>query len=63
MNKNAAEIEDVMKKSFSVYEIVSENHYPEELKNLTLDIAKDIHEIKKDYIRVMRGLEEISGDK
>lgn len=63
MNKNTAEIEDVMKKSFSVYEIVSKNHYPKELKNLTLDIAKDIHEIKKDYIRVMRGLEEISDDK
>jgi two-component system, sensor histidine kinase YcbA len=63
MNKNAAEIEDVMKKSFSVYEIVSGNHYPDELKNLTLDIAKDVHEIKKDYIRVMRGLEEISNDK
>jgi two-component system sensor histidine kinase YcbA len=63
MNKNAAEIEDVMKKSFSVYEIVSKNHYPEELKNLTLDIAKDIHEIKKDYIRVMRGLEDMSDDK
>jgi two-component system sensor histidine kinase YcbA len=63
MNKNAAEIEDVMKKSFSAYEIVSENHYPEELKNLTLDIAKDVHEIKKDYIRVMRGLEEIANNK
>lgn len=63
MNKNAAEIEDVMRKSFSVYEIVSKQHYPDELKNLTLDIAKDVHEIKKDYIRVMRGLEEISNDK
>ncbi|MBV7276039.1 ATP-binding protein [Clostridiaceae bacterium UIB06] len=63
MNKNAAEIEDVMRKSFSVYEIVSKKHYPDELKNLTLDIAKDVHEIKKDYIRVMRGLEEISNDK
>lgn len=63
MNKNAAEIEDVMKKSFSVYEIISKNHYPEELKNLTLDIAKDVHEIKKDYIRVMRGLEEIANNK
>jgi Signal transduction histidine kinase len=63
MNKNAAEIEDVMRKSFSVYEIVSQNHYPDELKNLTLDIAKDVHEIKKDYIRVMRGLEDISNDK
>ncbi|MCT8977053.1 ATP-binding protein [Clostridium sp. CX1] len=63
MNKNAAEIEDVMKKSFSAYQIVSKNHYPDELKNLTLDISKDVHEIKKDYIRVMRGLEEITNDK
>jgi two-component system sensor histidine kinase YcbA len=63
MNKNASEIEDVMKKSFSAYEIVSKNHYSEELKDLTLDIAKDVHEIKKDYIRVMRGLEEMSNEK
>ncbi len=63
MNKNASEIEDVMKKSFSAYEIVSKNHYSEELKNLTLDITKDVHEIKKDYIRVMRGLEEMSNEK
>ncbi len=63
MNKNASEIEDVMKKSFSAYEIVSKNHYSEELKNLTLDIAKDVHEIKKGYIRVMRGLEEMPDEK
>ncbi|NMM62247.1 histidine kinase [Clostridium sp. P21] len=63
MNKNASEIEDVMQKSFSAYEIVSKNNYSEELKNLTLDIAKDVHEIKKDYIRVMRGLEEMSDEK
>lgn len=63
MNKNASEVEDVMRKSFSVYEIVSKNNYPEKLKDLTLDIAKDVHEIKKDYLRVMRGLEDMSNEK
>ncbi|MHC6178844.1 sensor histidine kinase [Clostridium sp. JNZ X4-2] len=63
MNKNASEVEDVMKKSFSAYEIVSKNNYPEELKNLTLDIAKDVHEIKKDYMRVVKGLEKVSDEK
>ena len=63
MNKNIAEIEDVMKQSFSVYKIISENDYSDELKNLTLNIAKDVHEIKKDYIRVIKGLEEMSNDK
>jgi len=60
MYKNMAEIEDVMKKSFSAYKYISENNYPDEIKNLSLDIAKDIHEIKKEYIRAVRGLEEMS---
>lgn len=63
MNKNIKEVEDVMKKSYNVYKIISENNYPKELKDLSLDIAKDVHEIKKDYIRIIKGLEEISKDK
>lgn len=63
MNKNIKEIEDVMKKSYNAYKIISENNYPKELKDLSLDIAKDVHEIKKDYIRIIKGLEEISKDK
>ncbi|SCL88833.1 sensor histidine kinase [Sporanaerobacter sp. PP17-6a] len=63
MNKNMAEIEEVMKKSYFAYKTISENNYPEELKNLSLDIAKNVHEIKKDYIRVIKGLEEMSEDK
>lgn len=63
MHKNMAEIEDVMKKSFEVYRMVSAGDYPEQLRELTLDIAKDVHEIKKEYIRVIEGLEEISRNK
>lgn len=63
MNKNIKEIEDVMKKSYFAYKVISENDYPYELKHLALDIAKDVHEIKKDYIRVISGLKQMSKDK
>ncbi|WP_027398664.1 sensor histidine kinase [Anaerovorax odorimutans] len=60
MNKNINEIEDITKKAFKAYRIIEEQKYSEELKNLALDISKDIHEIKKDYIRVIAGLKELS---
>lgn len=63
MNKNIAEIEDVMKKSYTAYQIITEKGYEEELRRLALDIAKDVHEIKKYYIQVIKGLEDISEDK
>jgi len=59
MNKNNADIEGVMKKAYSLYKIISEQSYPLQLKDLSLDIAKDVHEIKKDYISVIKGLEEM----
>jgi two-component system sensor histidine kinase YcbA len=52
-----------MKKAYSLYKTISENNYPCELKNISLDIAKDVHEIKKDYISVIKGLEEMVGKK
>ncbi|MGF6376890.1 two-component system sensor histidine kinase YcbA [Clostridiales Family XIII bacterium PM5-7] len=58
MNKNMVEIEDVMKKSFELYRTMDNEDYPEPMREITLDIAKDIHEIKKDYIRVIQGLQE-----
>ena len=60
MNKNILEIEDITKKAFRAYQIIEEQNYLHELKTLALDISKDVHEIKKDYLRVIRGLEEIS---
>ncbi|MBW9154059.1 ATP-binding protein [Clostridium estertheticum] len=63
MNKNNSDIEDVMKKAYLLYKTISEHKYPSELKNLSLDIAKDVHEIKKDYISVIKGLEEMVGEK
>ncbi|WP_165445333.1 sensor histidine kinase [Bacilliculturomica massiliensis] len=58
MSKNMVEIEDVMKKAFMLYRTMENEGYPEELKDLSLDISKDVHEIKKDYIRVIKGLQD-----
>ena len=58
MNKNMVEIEDVMKKAFSLYRTLSQEAYPQEMEELALDISKDVHEIKKDYIRVIKGLQD-----
>lgn len=58
MNKNMVEIEDVMKKAFTLYRTMIEREYPPEMGKLALDISKDVHEIKKDYIRVIRGLQD-----
>ncbi|HBC95337.1 MAG TPA: hypothetical protein DC034_00890, partial [Clostridium sp.] len=59
MEKNKRDIEDVMKKAFYLYKILSKNDYPTEFENVSLDVAKDVHEIKKDYINVIKGLEEM----
>ncbi|MBZ9635711.1 ATP-binding protein [Clostridium sp. FP1] len=63
MNKNNSDIEDVMKKAYYLYKVISQQNYPLDLKNISLDIAKDVHEIKKDYISVIKGLEEMVGEK
>lgn len=63
MNKNISEIEDVMKKSYSIYKLTLEKGYMKELQDLALCISKDVHEIKKDYIRVIKGIEKFSKDK
>lgn len=58
MKKGIVEIEDVMKKAFLLYNKIDNDDFPEELHVLTLDIAKDVHEIKKGYIRVIKGLQD-----
>lgn len=63
MNKNMKYIEDIMRKSFTAYKLSTENNVPRELRDITLDLSKDIHEIKKDYIRVIKGLEQVFENK
>ncbi len=63
MNKNNLQIEDVMKKAYYLYKALSLKEYPENLRVTSLDVAKDVHEIKKDYISIIKGLEEQFNDK
>ena len=58
MRKNMNEIEDIMTNAFSLYKQLDEADYPSELKNTALLIAKDIHEVKKGYRRVIQGLQD-----
>lgn len=62
MNKNNLQVEDVMKKAYYLYKALSSKEYPENLRVTSLDVAKDVHEIKKDYISIIKGLEEQFND-
>jgi len=62
MNKNNLQIEDVMKKAYYLYKALSVKKYPENLRETSLDVAKDVHEIKKDYISIIKGLEDQFND-
>lgn len=58
MQKNMVYIENIMKKSYKTYKLATAEDVSEELKRDLLDITKEVHEIKKDYIRVIQGLEQ-----
>lgn len=64
LKKSSADIELVMEKGYTLYQSLNEA-CPGELEQAdspsarALAIARDIHEVKKDYYRVTRGLEEI----
>ena len=60
MKNNMEYIETVMGDAYKLFE----NLDPKDLKNkeLSLEIAKDVHEIKKNYYRVITGIEQISKD-
>ncbi len=64
LKKSSADIELVMEKGYTLYQTLNAV-YPGELSQTdspaarALAIARDIHEVKKDYYRVTRGIEEI----
>ncbi|MTI71554.1 MAG: ATP-binding protein [Firmicutes bacterium] len=63
MKRNSDYIEKVMGDSYKLYEGLSQKDDIKMLKELSLSVATDIHEIKKDYIRVIKGVEDIMGNK
>lgn len=56
LKKSMKDIEKVMGESYSLYQEYSNE---EKLKEKTLNIAREVHEIKKDYHRVTSGLEDL----
>lgn len=58
LKKSQKDIEDVMSKSYNLYETHKDD---EVLSDKTLDIAREVHEIKKDYFRVLKGFEAFIG--
>lgn len=57
MNKNTSDIENVTANAYEIYQYIKEtgNH---EYQEKSLELAKDIHEIKKEYFLIMRGINE-----
>jgi len=60
MKKNMIYIENLMAKAFSLYNHTKEISASSEIIEMSLDIAKEVHEVKKDYIRVIQGLEAVT---
>lgn len=58
MEKNASEIEEIMKKAFEIYKAMEKIDVPVELRNSALEISKNAHEIKGDYIDIVNVLKD-----
>lgn len=63
LQKSSKDIEDVMARSFLLYQQLDSHRshamMKEEIAGELLQIARDIHEVKKDYYRIMKGMEDM----
>lgn len=57
LKKDSEDIEGVMTSAYRLYERLGELGVPEEEQSLALSIAREVHEIKKDNLRIIRGIE------
>ena len=57
LKKDSEDIEGVMARAYRLYERLGELGGPEEDQALALSIAREVHEIKKDNLRIIRGIE------
>lgn len=58
MQKNTSLIESTMNTSYQLYQRLTEMSEDSTLSRDALTVARDIHEIKKEYLLIMRGLSE-----
>lgn len=63
MEKNMAYIEKVMSNAYELFSNIREDKNKECWSDMALEIAKDVHEIKKEYGLVVMGIEEIMADR
>ena len=63
MKKNMNGIEKIMGNAYDLFEKISLQEESDTWAKISLDIAKDVHEIKKEYGLVVRGIEEITENK
>lgn len=63
MRKNMNSIEKVMSNAYELFGKISIKEASDTWADISLNIAKDVHEIKKEYGLVVRGIEEITEDK
>lgn len=63
MRRNSEQIERVMGNAYRLYEELQKRGLPDDMQRMGLEIAREVHEVKKDYLRIITGLEkEISID-
>lgn len=58
MKKNTALIEETMARSYKLFSAMQEAEVDPTLSQDALAVAKDIHEIKKEYLLILRGISE-----
>jgi len=60
MAKNMDKIDETMTHAYKLFENIQANREPEMWAQHSVEIAGDVHEIKKDYELIMRGVTEIT---
>ncbi|WP_159434263.1 ATP-binding protein [Peptoclostridium litorale] len=63
MEKNMDHIENVMSNAYSLFENISNDECRDEWADMSVNIARDVHEIKKEYGLIFRGIEEVIDNK
>lgn len=63
MEKNMDDIEKVMSNSYKLFEELTKREKHNDLANLAVEIARDVHEVKKEYGLVFRGMSDILEEK
>lgn len=63
MEKNMDNIETVMSNSYELFEKINNNEDEKNWADRAVTIARDVHEIKKDYQLAIRGLKEVTENK